>query len=540
MTSEINTGCLLTVLMIMKKTYQGLLLTFSLYSIGAVGAIQGPINVTGGMIEGKLSADKQLSIFQGIPYAAPPVGELRWKKPQPVNKWSGVKKTDTFAAGCMQKVVTGDKLPWTSEFLHQGPMSEDCLYLNIWSPAQSDKDKLPVIVFIHGGGFVEGSGSVPIYDGENLARKNVIFVNINYRLGVFGFLTLEELTKESGSSGNYALYDQIAALHWIKDNIDKFGGDSNNITIMGQSAGANSIVVLNASPLARGLYNKAIMESAPGSTISNYGIRPAESLGIPLADAERKVSQWAKSNGYSSLSDLRNAPANQLVEKFAINTPIKGAVIDGALLPMQIAEIYKKNRQNDVPVLAGMNKDERGSESDYGKWNVNDLDSYAKKYYGEHLNTFHALYKADDSHDVAVVQKDILRDERLYAMKWMAHLRIHYGNQPNYLYFFGKAIPWQEHPNFGVFHSSELPYVLNNQSKLNRKWDATDKALGNVMSSYWVNFATSGNPNGHGLPVWKSYSQNEKSVICLDKDINMCNLLNKDKEDLIAGKKESL
>ncbi|MCG8708081.1 carboxylesterase family protein [Brenneria sp. 4F2] len=523
----------------MKKTYQGLLLTLSLYSIGAVGAIQGPINVTGGMIEGKLSGDKQLALFQGIPYAAPPIGELRWKKPQPVNPWSGVKNTDAFAAGCMQKAVTGDKLPWTTEFLHQGPISEDCLYLNIWSPAKSAKDKLPVIVFIHGGGFVEGSGSVPIYDGENLARKNVIFVNFNYRLGVFGFLAHEALTKESGTSGNYGLYDQIAALHWIKDNIDKFGGDGNNITIMGQSAGANSIVVLNASPLAHGLYNKAIMDSAPGSTISNYGIRPAETLGIPLADAERKAAQWAKSSGYASLSDLKNAPASQLVDKYAINTPIKGAVIDGALLPTQIAEMYKNRSQNDVPVLAGMNKDERGSEADYGKWTLSDLDSYAKKYYGENLSIFNALYKAKDSSHVAATQKNILRDERLYAMKWMADLRIHYGNQPNYLYFFGKAIPWKEHANFGVFHSSELPYVLNNQSKLSRQWDTTDKSLENAMSSYWVNFATTGNPNGHGLPVWKSYSQNEKSVICLDKEIKMCDLLNKSEEDLIARKNEN-
>ncbi|MEC5321006.1 carboxylesterase family protein [Brenneria populi subsp. brevivirga] len=523
----------------MKKTYQGLLLTLSLYSMGAIGAIQGPINVTGGTIEGKLSADKQLAIFQGIPYAAPPVGELRWKKPQSVTQWDGVKKTDAFAAGCMQKAVTGDKLPWSSEFLHQGPMSEDCLYLNIWSPAQSNKDKLPVIVFIHGGGFVEGSGSVPIYDGENLARKNVVFVNINYRLGVFGFLAHEELTKESGASGNYGLYDQIAALRWIKANIDKFGGDSNNVTIMGQSAGANSIVVLNASPLAHGLYHKAIMESAPGSTISNYGIRPAESLGTPLADAEKKVSQWAKSSGYSSLSDLRRAPAGELVDRYAVNTPIKGAVIDGALLPTRIAEIYQQNKQNDVPVLAGMNKDERGSEADYGKWSLSDLNAYTQKYYGENLDAFNALYRAQDSHAAAATQKNLLRDERLYAMQWMADLRVHYGSQPNYLYFFSKAIPWKEHPNYGVFHSSELPYVLHNQSKLNRQWDATDKSLENAMSSYWVNFAASGNPNGQGLPVWKSYSRSEKSVICLDKEIGMCDLLNKNKETLIAGKKET-
>ncbi|WP_392558728.1 carboxylesterase/lipase family protein [Orbus mooreae] len=509
----------------------------SLLTINLASAnIGNTVNTKNGKIEGYLSADKQLSIFKGIPFAEPPVDELRWQKPQEIKKWHNVKETKTFSAGCMQTVIDGDKLPWSKEFLHQGPISEDCLYLNVWSPANHKNDKLPVMIWIYGGGFIEGSANVPLYDGANLASNGVVFVTFNYRVGAFGFFEHPELTKEQGTSGNYGLYDQLAAIKWVKQNIAEFGGDPNNITIMGQSAGANSITALIASPLSKGLFQKAIIESGPGTTISDYGIRPLQKAATPLKDAEKLVLNWSQNNGYSSLEALRAAPADELMNKFNKKPPVKGYVIDGVFLPESIPAIYAKGEQNEVPVIAGMNRDERGSEKDYGKMTLKEYQSYAEKYYPYNKQQFLLTYPAQNNQEAGEQQKQILRDERLFNLYWLANARMSKNNAKNYLYYFDRAIPWPEHPEYGAFHSSEFVYVLQNQDKLARNWTPLDQKISSVIGQYWVNFAKTGNPNGGDLPDWKPINESNGEVMVFGNEIEMKKVLSNKKSVIIAEK----
>lgn len=338
------------------------------------------VKIESGLISGKTTDNQDLNIFMGIPFAAPPVNELRWKAPQPVQPWKGVLECVTAPASAMQATPT-PFLCWSVEFLAPVKLiGEDCLYLNVWSSAKRTDEKLPVIVWIHGGGFSGGSGTVPLYDGEDMARKGVVFVTINYRLGVFGFLNHPELVEESEykTVGNYGILDQIAALKWVNNNIAEFGGDSGNITINGQSAGSFSVNALVASPLAKGLFQKAIAQSG-GMFGKNTSIEEV------VQQAQGTGVEFLKTAGVTSIEELRRIPANELIKipgRF-------GPTIDGIVIP-PIYETFVEGKQNDVALITGWNKDDGVS---FGPPPSTDIyKENAQKQYGDNANKFLSVF----------------------------------------------------------------------------------------------------------------------------------------------------
>jgi para-nitrobenzyl esterase len=411
-----------------------------------------------------------VTVYRGIPYAAPPVGPLRWREPQPPIAWPGLREASTDAPGCMQ-VVGPNRLPWTAEFMHHGPVSEDCLYLNLWTPTHSAAERLPVLVFIYGGGFTEGSVSVPLYDGTALARRNLIVVTINYRLGALGFLAHPALTQESArhASGNYGLMDQVAALRWVHANIATFGGDPSRVTLCGQSAGAMSAYLLTVAPTAKGLFQRAIIQSGPGA-LASFGMPTGKALTTTLAAAQKVGEDFAKTLGVSTVDQLRALKADRLLPAAGGQPARFGPVIDGWFLPTDADTAYASHAQNDVPVLIGMMADEASAFPGYD----------ATKAKATRAQGLHAL------------------DELLAARsKTSAH--------PAYAYYFEHGIPWPEHPQFGAFHSGELPYVFDDLAQLDRPWTKADHQLAVSVSGYWAAFVASGVPKGQAIPVWPVY-----------------------------------
>jgi len=465
------------------------------------------VRIASGLISGVKSNASDVVAFKGIPFAAPPVGELRWKAPQPVQPWEGVKKCDAFGPSPMQAKPT-PFMVYTPEFLiPEQPISEDCLYLNVWTKAEQHEKK-PVFVWIYGGGFGSGGTAVPIYDGEAMAKKGIIFVSVNYRVGVFGFLAHPDLTKESpnNASGNYGLLDQIAALKWIKKNITAFGGDPDNVTIDGQSAGSMSVNCLVASPVAKGLFNKAIAESGSfmltNSTFKAGDLNGAEQQGVKLAEAVHA----------SSLEQLRKVPAVELMKIPARYSPI----VDGYVLPKLVAEIFAEGKENNVPVLTGWNAD----ESFIAGFKKKDaFIQQAKEQYGKDADEFLKYYPANTDEEAARSQVKISRDMTFAASgyKW-ASLQSGQGKSPVYVYYFARKLPaTADYVKYGAFHTGEVAYVMNNLKFLHRPWEPVDFQLAKLMSSYWINFITNGNPNGEGLPPWPKYNKNTKQAMVFDK-----------------------
>ena len=365
------------------------------------------IQTDAGFISGTISNDKAVHIYKGIPFAAPPVGELRWKAPQPVAHWQDIKKCDAFAASPMQNKPVPFMMYTAPYLIPESPISEDCLYLNIWTPGKSSKDRIPVLVWIYGGGFVSGGTACAIYDGENMAKKDVVFVSIPYRVGVFGFLAHPELSKESNtnSSGNYALLDQIAALHWIQKNIAAFGGDPDNVTIDGQSAGAFSVNALVASPLAKGLFKKAIAES--GAMFS------ADGRNLNLHDAEKNGEVFMQKINASSIESLRKISADSLQKLSA--SFAASPVIDGYVLPKDVYTIFNNDEQNDVAVLTGWNGDDG-----FPSGNITDAKKYAedaKEKYGVLANEYLQAFPGNTSDEISKSLFALNRDS-LFA--WQA------------------------------------------------------------------------------------------------------------------------
>lgn len=437
--------------------------------LGAWGAASAadhePVVATqSGKVRGSLTDAAQAVAYRGIPYAAPPTGALRWREPQPPLGWSGERAAFT-APGCMQTLA--EQLPWTAEFMHHGAVSEDCLYLNVWTPTQAAGKNLPVLVFVHGGGFTQGSIDVPLYDGAALAHHGVIVVTLNYRLGALGFLAHPALTQESAhhASGNYGLMDQLAALRWVHANIAAFGGDPGKITLSGQSAGAISVYLLTAAPQAKGLFQRAIIESGPGA-LASFGLGGSSGGAQPLAAAQQAGVAFAKSLGAGSAAQLRALDASRLLPAADATGPRFGPVIDGWLLPKDPAEIYAQHGQNDVALLIGMMADE---PSAFGGYDA------AKA----------TATRAQGLHGVDQVLTDRARTSRL----------------PAFAYYFAHAIPWPAQPQFGAFHSGELPYVFDNLALLDRPWTATDRQLARLASQDWAAFIA------HGVPAsgWQPY-----------------------------------
>jgi para-nitrobenzyl esterase len=479
------------------------------------------VTVDGGQLSGT-SADG-VRVFKGIPFAAPPVGALRWKAPQPVAAWSGVRSADTFAAQCMQQPYAAGS-PY---FTPPSPTSEDCLYLNVWTAAAAGA-KRPVMVWIHGGAWTRGSGSTPTYDGTALAKKGVVVVTTNYRLGVFGFLAHPELTGESPnhSSGNYAILDHVAALKWVQKNIAAFGGDPSRVTIFGESAGSWSVNTVQATPLAKGLLHRAIGESG------------AQFAGTTrLADAEKAGVALATSVGADSLKALREVTAEKLNAVQAFRT---GVNVDGWVLPDEVRALFAQKKASDVPVLVGSNANEWTTLSTPAQF-LKTLEDYRKRIAGQfpgHAAEIEAVYPAKSDADIADAMLALGRDTTFtLEMRTWARMVTAAGRKA-YLYQFTHVPPSPNAKTWGAYHASEIAYVFG--TLRNRPWPYadTDFTLSDRMSSYWTNFATTGDPNGKGLPAWTPYDPAAEPYIDLGDTVQMKSHLLKAQLDALEAARQ--
>ena len=478
-------------------------------SRGAVGGVRLPGDIT---------------VFRGIRYAQAPIGDLRWKPPVPPAEWKGMHAAIEFGPACMQVVTTSNSI-YADTFPQ---VSEDCLFLNVWKPAHASK--APVIVWIHGGALRGMSGSQGLDDGSELAQKGVIVVTLNYRLGIFGYLALPQLTAESPhhSSGNYGLLDQIAALHWVRDNVAQFGGDPANVTVAGESAGALSTIELMASPLARGLFQKAIMQS--GYMVSNMELtRP--SYGQP--SAEQFGEYVVNKLGTTDLSQLRSMDAKTLIEKSYAAGFDPQANIDGWVLTQQVVECFDRGDQAHVPVIVGFDGGETRSlrfflpplpktEAEYV--------AMVRKIYGDLADKFLELYPATN------IEESALAASRDAFYGWtavrLARAQTRAG-VPAYLYFFDHDYPAEVALHLEAFHGSELPYefgVVGSSDKLPKNWprapdDAQERALSEAIMNYFTTFARTGHPVAQGQPAWEPYSDNLAYMEFRKKPVLSQNLL---------------
>lgn len=460
------------------------------------------VKTRSGAVEGK--DDGKVKSFLGIPYAQPPVGDLRWKAPVPVGKWSGVKKATEFGFHCMQGNVFGDMV------FHDAGGSEDCLTLNVWVPDKHTEPKLPVMVWIYGGGFVAGTTSEARQDGYHLAQQGVIVVSMNYRLGVFGFMVHPELAQESGhnSAGNYGLLDQLATLKWVHENIAAFGGDPANVTIFGESAGSFSVSAQMASPLAKGLFQKAIGESGAAFSRSGLSFNPMSER------AEKDAKLMKDKLGVSTLAELRAVPAEKLLEKFGSRGDAFafGPDIDGYFLPESVPAIFGAGKQNDVALLAGWNHDEGSFEIAFApqKPTAETFKATALKDFGDKADEFLKVYPADTDEHALRSAQDYAGDKFIALSTWAwIEAASKTGKQPIYRYRFDMA-PFSKNPNaprMGAYHSAEIEYVFGQlDSKTDVTWRESDRKVSDIMQKYWSNFAKNGNPNGPGLPNWPPYT----------------------------------
>jgi para-nitrobenzyl esterase len=497
----------------------------SLFIISVNAQLQ--VKIANGTLEG--TSESGINIFRGVPFAAPPIGDLRWREPQPVKNWTGIRKADKFGPRAMQLPIFGDM-----NFRSNG-VSEDCLYLNVWTPSRNGKDKLPVLVYFYGGGFLAGDGSEPRYDGESMARRGIVSVTVNYRLGVFGFISHPELTKESPhhASGNYGLLDQSAALKWVQKNIAAFGGDPKKVTIAGESAGSFSVCAQMASPLSKNLIAGAIGES--GSLLGNAT--------TTLQDAEKSGANWATSINKSSLAELRSMNADDLLKATAkANFGTFPVCIDGYFFPKSPMEIFEKGEQAHVPLLVGWNSQEMSSQVVLGG-DKPTLDNYKKaveKLYGEKAKDVMKLYAASTDDEVEQTATDLAGDRFLGFSTWRwSDLQSKIGGKPVYRYFYARPRPAMraEIGNAtanlaggitrdttgrapktplpkGAVHSAEIEYAMGNLST-NRiyDWQPEDYKVSEIMQAYFVNFIKTGNPNGLGVPEWPVVVPNKTAQV---------------------------
>jgi len=488
------------------------------------------IKVDGGLISGT-TADGVRS-FKGIPFAAPPVGELRWKAPQPVIAWNGVRECNDFGPQCPQALYPAGSM-YASPPQKQ---SEDCLYLNVWTAAKAG-DKRPVMVWIHGGALTRGSGSNRVYDGTAFAKRGVVLVTVNYRLGPLGYLAHPDLTAESPqhSSGNYGVLDQIAALKWVQKNIAAFGGDVSRVTIFGESAGSWSVNTLVATPLAKGLFQRAIGESGgqfgPGTYLKD------DKNAMP--SAERIGAAFAKAAGAESIKALRAVPAEKIIDVF--NNDAEGKKfrtqpnVDGWVLPDEIRSIFAKGKQNDVPVIVGSNANEMTTLTVPAQVpkTIEAYRKFVEPQYRDMIKEFDALYPVKSADDVASAYLGSLRDT-VFTLPMRTWARMtSTGRSKAYLYFFSHVTPNPNSKYLGAYHASEIAYVFNNLNRQNAALQDVDFKLADMMTTYWVNFATTGDPNGKGLPKWTTYSKDTEPYLDFGDVVQGKNHLFKDQLDFL-------
>jgi len=462
-----------------------------------------------GKVHGKTINDGKVRAFLGLPYAAPPVGDLRWRAPEPPAKWKGVRDAAHYGSRCAQNVVFADMI-----FQDSGP-SEDCLYLNVFAPADAKPvSKLPVMFWIHGGGYEGGGASEPRHNGDFLPTKGVVLVTINYRLGIFGFLATPDLAKEAGgAAGNYGLMDMVAALHWVHDNIAKFGGDPGDVTIFGESAGSSAVSTLMAAAPARELFEKAIGESGAALNVGSHG---------PEAQAEHeKLEQtWTESLGTANLAALRALPAETILAAAAAkDAPSFPVVVDGRLLTEPITETYAAGKQAHVPLLAGWNRDERYDPSvgmTAEKWK-----EFAATTFGDNASEFLTFFPGDSDEQAVRSAIDYFSDTFIAFSTWKwVEAQVKTGDAPVYRYHLELAAPPSKfHPGSFAFHSDDIEYVFGTlDTRPGAVWRPEDRTLSEEMMGYWTNFARTGDPNGPGLAEWPRFDKDD-GVIHLDSTI---------------------
>jgi para-nitrobenzyl esterase len=462
-----------------------LLCLLACMSSAAVASLPEPVALDAGLVAGSAGKTASVRVFKGIPYAAPPVGDLRWRAPQAVVAWQGVRKADEFGPICMQAAAPGAT----------AKMSEDCLYLNVFTAAQRAAERRPVMVWLHPGGYNSGSGSQPGYDGESFARQGVVIVTINYRLGALGFFSHPELTQEGDHrwAANQAFLDQLAALRWVQRNIAAFGGDPRNVTVFGNSAGGTSISNLVASPLSKGLFARAVSQSGAWLGLSIAPVRT-------LAEAEAAGVKAGETLQATSLAALRTVPAAEVLRA----ARGAGPVIDGVFFPKDPAEIYARGEQNKVAIIAGSNKDEGTffvQPTTAASWTER-----AQRRFGDRAADYLGLYPASSDEVATQSQFGAFRDELAWVGRNYARLQTRAGAKA-WLYYFTHEPPgpplWPARAS-GATHGGEAQFIWNNLIA-DRPWRDSDREVARYMQAYWVNFAKSGNPNGRGLPRWQPY-----------------------------------
>jgi len=493
-------------------TARALIITVAAAGISvAAGADPLKVKTEQGKIHGKLINDGKVRAFLGIPYAAPPVSDLRWKAPQPPAPWKGVRDATQYGAHCMQSHPFADMV-----FQDSGP-SEDCLYLNVYAPADAKpKSKLPVMFWIHGGGNEAGSASEPRHNGDFLPIHGVVLVTINYRLGVFGFLATSDLAKEAdGAAGNYGLMDMVSALEWVKENIAQFDGDPGNVTIFGESAGSSAVCTLMAVQPARGLFQKAIGESGAALNVGSHG--PEE-----LAEREKQAQLWVESLGAANLAQLRALPTETVLAAAAgKGAPSFPVLVDDRLLTEPVADTYAAGRQAHVPLLVGWNRDE-GSFAAMRGMTAEQWKETAAQLFGSRSAEFLDLYPGNDDQQALRSAIDYNGDTfiALSTWKWVeAHAKT--GEAPVYRYHLELAAPPSKfHPGWFAFHSDDIEYVFGTlDTRPDAVWRPEDRKLSEEMMDYWTNFAKTGDPNGAGLPEWPKFEKTSE-LIHLDATIS--------------------
>lgn len=478
--------------------------------VAAVAALGKPVQLESGPIQGEAVEGTTVQVFRGIPYAAPPVGDLRWREPAAVAPWEGVRSATEFGNICHQgpalAAMTGEELP---------TRSEDCLYLNVWTGAIGGETKQPVMVWIHGGGLTLGWGHQRGYDGTHLAEQGVVLVSINYRLGALGFLAHPLLNDEAGVSGNYGLKDQIAALEWVRLNIQSFGGDPNNVTIFGESAGGTSVHALIASPRSRGLVHRGIAQS-PWVTASNYAHLHKD---LPtVRNATENGRQWIDTHfdGIDSLAKLRALGAEDVFAAQEAGYAV-AVTVDGHFMPRHAVDVYKRGEQLDVPVIAGTNTDEGTIFQGMLPFDTPEgFTAAMQEQFGDHASLILPLYPAEDARSLFAAKTQFITDTWFVQntrnmLAGTAKVQI---LSNGWQYHFSRRAP--QSPMLGAFHGMEIGYVFGN---LDPDASAEDQALSDAMTRYWVQFAKTGDPNVEGLPAWPAYDPDSDRHLELGDEI---------------------
>lgn len=489
-----------------------------------------PVRTQTGLVQGTL--EDGVTVYKAIPFAAPPLGDLRWRAPHPPAAWTGVRSADKFAPGCTQVPISFEALG-----MEKVPVSEDCLYLNIWTPAKSPREKLAVMVWIYGGGFTAGATSIGTYNGANLAKKGVVLVSVAYRLGELGFMAHPELTAEQhGHSGNYGLLDQIAGLQWVKRNIAAFGGDPSRVTIFGESAGGISVSMLSASPLAKGLFRGAISES--GGNFGPERQTPVEGGANmdSLAAAEKNGKAFLAKLGVTSIAEARKKSAEDILKASPPGLGGSWPIFDGYVLLGDQYKLYSEKRYNDTPVLIGTNSDEGALFVASKKAGAYQQQIHAG--YGQYADKILAAYPGATDTEALRSARDMFRDATFAWPTWTwARLQAKTGQGNVYVYYFSHRPPYPHMPQFkgwGAAHASEIEYVFDNFPAAMPP-TASDRKVAGEISSYWVNFAKTGDPNGNGLPHWPAFTNTSSQVMNLDDPSKSIDVPNLQKLEVLDG-----